>query len=132
MDEIGEAKMLHNEDKRAFALIEQEFGGHGNVQSEIGFSDGNQSVGGDSNVQVDVDLEVDERFVRLFLNIDVFHGDGERARINKEVIRRVEKGTSRQWAKLVGVVHDQVLKHEAERKKEVTFLAEEREGKPSE
>ena len=36
LDEIGEAKMLHNEDKRAFALSEQEFGGHGNVQSKIG------------------------------------------------------------------------------------------------
>ena len=67
-----------------------------------------------------------------YLNIYVVHDDGERARLNKEVVRRVEKGTSRQWAKLVGVVHDQVLKHEAERKKEVTFLAEEREGKPSE
>ena len=32
-DEISAAKMLHNEDKRAFALREREFAGYGNVDN---------------------------------------------------------------------------------------------------
>ena len=42
-DEISEAKILHNEDKPAFALREREFGGQGNVQSKIRFSGGEQN-----------------------------------------------------------------------------------------
>ena len=43
-DERSEAKQLHNEDKRAFALREREFGGNGNVQSKIIFGEPNKKV----------------------------------------------------------------------------------------
>ena len=33
IDEMNEANMLYNENKRAFALREHEFGGHGNVRA---------------------------------------------------------------------------------------------------
>ena len=38
IDEPSDAKMLHNEDKRAFALREREFGRHCDVQDNIRFS----------------------------------------------------------------------------------------------
>ena len=41
-DEVNEAKMLHEEDKRAFAARRWEFGRHGNVQDKIRFFEGEQ------------------------------------------------------------------------------------------
>ena len=37
IDEMSEANMLYNENKRAFALREHEFGGHGNVRARSVF-----------------------------------------------------------------------------------------------
>ena len=36
-DEISEAQVSHNEDKRPFVLSEREFGKQGNVQVKISF-----------------------------------------------------------------------------------------------
>ena len=41
--ETSEAKMLHEEDKRAFATREREFSRHGNVQDKITFFKENKS-----------------------------------------------------------------------------------------
>ena len=38
IDEMSEANVLYNENKRAFALREHEFGGHGNVRARSVFS----------------------------------------------------------------------------------------------
>ena len=52
------AKMIHAEDKRAFALREREFGRHGCVQDKIScFEEEHNNKG--SNVQVEVSVEVD-------------------------------------------------------------------------
>lgn len=51
---------------------------------------------GGSEVQVDVDVEADERYEKLVRNTYVGHEDGERAWLNKEVIRQVDKGTPSQ------------------------------------
>ena len=64
-DQISEAKMFHNEDKRASALTEREFRRHGNVQDRISFFEEEQTQKG-TTVRVEVGVEVDKCDVRTF------------------------------------------------------------------
>ena len=45
LDEMSDSKMLYNENKRAFALREHEFGGHGNVRARSVFSKSGKVAG---------------------------------------------------------------------------------------
>ena len=64
-DEPGDWKMLHNEDKRAFALRERQFGRYCDVQDNVSFFQGEQNKTGGSRVQVEVSVEVEEHIERL-------------------------------------------------------------------
>ena len=58
--------MLHIEDKRAFALMEREFGGHGHVQKKMRFFEGERNTKGGSGEHVEVSVEVEEHVAHVF------------------------------------------------------------------
>ena len=98
-DERSAAKMLYNEDERAFALRERELEGHGIVQSKISFSGGEQNKKRDSSVQVEVSVEVNEHVERLVRRTYVLREDGDRQQFSREVISTVGTGTQHGWSK---------------------------------
>ena len=62
-----------------------------------------------SDVQVEIRVEVDERFERLVRLTIVVREDGDRRPPNREVLRTVEKGTEHEWHKIAQLVAEQVL-----------------------
>ena len=84
-DERSDAKMLHSEDKRAFALREREFGRLCDVQDNIRFFfQGVQNRTGGSRVQVEVSVEAEEHVERLVRCTHVLRG-GNWQQVSREV-----------------------------------------------
>ena len=107
LDEVREAQMLYNEDKRAFAVRKREYEEHDKVQRKIRFFEGTHSERG-STMPVEIFVEVDEQVERLVRCTNLWREDGAKQRIGREVLRTISEGTQHGWSKLVGLVGSRV------------------------
>ena len=128
LDDVREAQMLHNEDKRAFAVRKREYEGHGKVQRKIRFFEGTRSDRG-STVQVEIFVEVDEQVERLVRCTNLWREDGAKQRIGREVFRSVSKGTQHGWSKLLVLVGSRVQEEACPRTETAKGVSETKENK---